>query len=262
MLLSVGVMVCPAGPIECARMGVVSFFGPLQKLWSRLLHGGAAHELMPAEARRLRSRIRSLQNQVIHQQEVIRQLSEQLQMLHAFRRKFSHLDMQGLPAEIIGRDTSMFRRSVIADAGTGEDVRADSVALVDSALIGRVAAAWLRASRVMLISDPGSAVPVLVTRTREQGILQGNLDDQAALLLQFASRFSKIRPRDVVVTSGVGGVFPKGIVVGTIASCVTQPGALFKRIAVRPAIDLSKLERVVILRRPASASRLAPGGPN
>lgn len=261
MVLGAGMMLCTGRLVECVRMGAVSFFSPLQKLWSRV---GRAHDPRAepqAQDPRLLSRIRFLQNQALHQREVIEQLSKQLQMLHAFRRVLPHLASQGSSAEVIGRDTSMFRRSVIVDAGTTDGVHPDCPALVDAALIGRVSATWLRASRVMLISDPASAVPVLVTRTREQGIVQGTLDDQAPLQLQYVDRFSQMRPKDVVVTSGVGGVFPKGIVVGTVLSCNAPPGALFKRIVVRPAVDLSKLERAVLLRRSPRTSG-APTGPS
>ena len=249
--LSVGILVCPSGIIDRVSMGVVSFFSPIQKLLGRPFRASGSDG---PESEPLRSRVRSLQNQILHQQEIIGQLSQQLRSLNAFRREFPDLAAHSLPAEVIGHDTSAIRRSIVVDAGLAEGVRRDCPVLVDGALAGRVVAAGRRASRVMLIIDPGSAVPVLATRTREQGLVEGNLDDERMLVLQFADRFAKLRPDDALVTSGIGGVYPKGMVVGKVTVCRTQPGALFRKVEVRPAVDFSRIERVTILRRAAIAA--------
>jgi len=255
--LSVGILVCPSDIIDSVSMGVVSFFSPIQRLFSRPFRSASKTGSGSSQSGPSRSQIRSLQNRILHQQEIIGQLSQQLRSLNAFRREFPDLAVHSLPAEVIGHDLSTTRRSLIVDVGLSQGVRRDCPVLVDGALAGRVVAAGRRASRVMLTVDPGSAVPVLATRTREQGIVEGNVDDKRMLILQFADRFARLRPKDVLVTSGIGGVYPKGLVVGQVVSCRAPPGALFRKVEVRPAVDFSRIERVIVLRRTAVAATRA-----
>ena len=254
-------MMCPGGPVEGVRMGLVSFLSPVQKLWTRSFSRSSAQGTALGQSTKTHERVRALENQVLRQQERIKQLSHQLALMRSVRRQLPQLAGQAVPAEVIGQDTSMLRRSVLVDAGVSDGVYEDSAVLVDGGLVGRVTAAGRRASRVMLLSDPGSCVPVLATRTREQGILAGNLDDRETLEVEFASRFANLRTGDLIVTSGVGGVFPKGIVVGRVVTAVARPGELFKTVRIKPGVDLFRLERVVVLKRLASARLYPPDRP-
>jgi rod shape-determining protein MreC len=230
-------------------MGFVSFFAPVQQFlarppWTRPKRGDD-----PRGRGEIISRLRALQHQATRQQEIIWQLSRELQALGAFRRQFPDLAAEAIPAEVLGTDASALRRSIMVDAGSADGVRVDCAVLVDVALVGRVAAVGTHASRVMLVTDPACAVPVLVTRTRDQGILEGSLGRDMRLSLQYLERSSQVRAGDDVLTSGLAGVFPKGIVVGKIAASTAESGALFRTVEVQPAVDLTKLERVLILRR-------------
>ena len=241
ILISGAVLMTRSEPVERMRLGIISFFRPAQKFMAQ-----------PAPRRRsdsLQARVRTLENQLLRQQERIWQLSHQLRSLRAFRDNFPRLEVRVVPAEIIGRDTSPFRRALILDAGRVHGVSLNSPVLVDAALVGRVTGVSARTSDVRLIDDPASSVPVVVMRTREQGAVEGTLEERPRLALHYVDRLSQLRVDDVVLTSGVGGLFPKGIVVGEVRSSENTPGALFKQVYVQPAVDLSRLERVLVLRR-------------
>ena len=251
---SVGALSLGAGFVEPLRLQIVSALGPLQRLFGGPSPPSAPDSPGPAD-------VQALRNQVLRQQEIIWQLTAQLRAFHAFRRQFPDLASHALPAEIVGCDTSALRRTVFVDAGSAQGVAPDGAVLVHSALVGRVVAVGPSRSRVLLINDPESAVPVIAMRTREQGIVQGTLEQTPRLSLEFVGRFAKLRHNDVVVTSGVGGVFPKGIVVGRIVSCMTPAGELFKKIKVQPTAELAQLERVLVLRPPKAAPVLGRKSP-
>ena len=253
ILISGALWVTRSEPVQRLRMGIVSFFRPVQKLLSRPVR----HASPPSPA--LVSHVRELENRLLRERERNWQLSRQLQSLRAFRGEFSDLSVGVVPAEIIGRDTSTLRRTLIVDAGLLDGVALNSAVLVDAALVGRIVDVSARSSRVLMIDDPGSAVPVVVLRTREQGILEGRFDERPKLAFEYIDRLSSLRPGDVVLTSGVGGVFPKGIVIGSVSQVQNEPGTLFKEVYVQPSVHMSRLERVLIWR---NRPRRGGDGPN
>ncbi len=242
ILLSGALLMTRSEQVERLRMGIASLLRPVQ----RFMAAPRPRTGDPA----LLARIRTLENRLALQQEQVWKLSSQLRSLRAFRSRFPKLDVGLVPADIIGRDTSALRRTLIVDAGEDDGVSVDCAVVLEAALVGRVVALSAKSSTVRLIDDPASVVPVVVTRTRDQGILEGTLADDARLAFQYADRLSQLKTGDLVLTSGIGGVFPRGIVVGKIVSARNKPGALFKQVRVRPIANLHKLESVLIITQP------------
>jgi rod shape-determining protein MreC len=100
-------------------------------------------------------------------------------------------------------------------------------------------------ARVLLVADSRSAVGVVVQRVRDLGVVEGR--NERVLHLKYLSRTSDVQPGDVVVTSGQGGVFPKGLAVGRITRVVREEGELLLEAEVEPAAALDRLEEVLIL---------------
>jgi rod shape-determining protein MreC len=110
--------------------------------------------------------------------------------------------------------------------------------------VGRVIETTPFSARILLLSDPRIAVGVILQDSREIGVVEGH--GQGDLRVKYLSRARKVAVGDVVITSGQGGVFPQGIVVGRLATL--DPGdAVFRQGTVRPAADLGRLEEVLIL---------------
>jgi rod shape-determining protein MreC len=100
-------------------------------------------------------------------------------------------------------------------------------------------------SRVLLIIDENSNVDALVQGSRAQGILQGG--GSRACSLKYVSITEDVRPGMAVITSGIGGVFPKGLLLGVVTKVSKKEGGLFQAVDVAPAIDFGKLEEVLVL---------------
>jgi rod shape-determining protein MreC len=112
-------------------------------------------------------------------------------------------------------------------------------------LLGQTTDVTAHSAEVRLISDQGSGVAGLVQANRAEGIVHGSID--GAITLDFVSHESTVRAGDVVVTSGMGGAFPKGLLIGEVTKINNQPSSLYQDITLAPAADLNGLEEVIVL---------------
>jgi rod shape-determining protein MreC len=118
--------------------------------------------------------------------------------------------------------------------------------VVAEGVVGRVVRSSPRFSRVLLVTDASSAVASLLQHNRARGVCRGQGE---LLVFDFVLRQEEVKVGDRVVTSGMGGVFPKGLVVGNVGSVERQEFGLFQAIEVIPSVDFSHLEEVLLLLR-------------
>lgn len=155
---------------------------------------------------------------------------------------------RALAARVIGRDISGWFGTIIIDRGSRDGVRRNAPVVTPDGVVGRVIEVTPSASRVLLIADARSAVSVLVQRSRDAGVVEGR--GEAILHMKYLSRTTQVAAGDVVVTSGLGGVFPRGLVVGRIVKVIREEGALLQEAVVEPAASLDRLEEALVLLSP------------
>ncbi len=156
-----------------------------------------------------------------------------------------------ITGEVLSDSGSPFRQSGLLNIGRIDGVE-DGLAAVDGlGLVGRISGLGDRTSRVILLTDINSRVPVIVQPGSEQGLVSG--DNTNAPLIEFLEDRSKVRPGDRVFTSGAGGVFPADILVGEVA--VDPDG----RLRLRLAADYRRLEFLRVLRRTPNQAIEGPG---
>src|SRR5262249_15290060 len=120
-------------------------------------------------------------------------------------------------------------------------------------VVGRIVVPSLRASKVQLLIDRNAAAGAVVERSRAQGVAIGGGDER--LRMEYVSELADVMVGDMVMTSGIDGIFPKGFVIGTVEE-VEKSGNAYKRIVVKPALDFRSLEAVlVVTRREGDAER-------
>ncbi len=124
--------------------------------------------------------------------------------------------------------------------------------IAPAGVIGRVVAPTAGASKVQLLIDRNAAAGALVERSRAQGVVVGGGDNR--LELQYVAESAERAVGDVVVTSGIDGIFPNGFVIGRIET-VEKSGSSYKRIVVRPGVDFSSLEEVLVVLTPTPAKQ-------
>lgn len=166
-------------------------------------------------------------------------------------------EFPSMVAGVIGEDAVGWYRSIFINRGSDDGVVAGMAATVAAGVVGRVTESSASVSKVLLITDSELSVDCRVGRTRDRGILSGYLDGMC--VLRYVGLQSEMKPGDDVVTSGLGGVFPKGLRVGTIESVHPGSQGLFLEAIVAPAVDFSTVEEVLVILRPRGGFDIRPG---
>jgi rod shape-determining protein MreC len=187
------------------------------------------------------------ENRTLHalltQSDEVRLENERLRLLLDFKEAQK---IATLPARVIGEDASSWFRTVMIDKGSEQGVTEGMPVVVAEGVVGRVVRSSPKFSRVLLVTDASSAVASLLQSNRARGICRGQGEQ---LVFDFVLRQEEVKIGDRVVTSGMGGVFPKGLVVGNVKSVDRQEFGLFQAIEVSPTVDFSHLEEVLVLLR-------------
>jgi len=192
---------------------------------------------------RLRARISSLEEENLQYREAL-VASGHLERIAAMRDEF---ETPMLPSEVVGLDVSPWFRSVLVDRGSGHGVRAGHPVITEQGVVGLVTRTSANGAKTMLLLDRQSTIDALVQRSRARGIVRGQGTD--TLEFEFVVRDSDVRVGDTVITSGLGGVYPKGLRVGEVVSLEDPGGSLVQIATVRPAVDFGRLEQVFVMLR-------------
>ena len=172
--------------------------------------------------------------------------SRQLRQLLALRDR---TDMPTRAADIVGSSPTADFRTLTINLGTGDGVGADMAVVAPAGAVGRVVTPSRHAAKVQLLVDRNAAVAVMIERSRVQGIAMGSGEN--LLRLEYVPGSADLVNGDVVVTSGIDGIYPPGFAVGRVEG-IERLGGSFRSIRVRPAVDFSTLEQVlVVMARPA-----------
>jgi rod shape-determining protein MreC len=160
-------------------------------------------------------------------------------------------ELPTLAAQVIAGNPDPQMRTVTIDRGSSDGVQADMAVIAPGGIVGRVIApVGRRASRVQLLVDATAAAGALIERTRAGGLVVG-VDANPPLRMDMVSNLAEVKPGDSVVASGIDGIYPKGYTIGTVEKS-ERGGGLYLAITVRPGVDFSSLEEVLVVLVPAT----------
>ena len=196
-----------------------------------------------SDNRRLRRRIAEIESENLQFREALVS-SGHLSRVASMR---DEVEIPMLPAEVVGLDVAPWFRSVLIDRGTQHGVEPGHPVITHEGVVGVVTATSGHAAKTMLLLDRQSAVDALVQRSRARGVLRGV--GRARLEFEFVVRSADVVVGDEVVTSGLGGVFPKGLRLGRVAELRDAGGRLTRIAVIEPAVDLGRLEQVFVMLR-------------
>ena len=231
-----------------AQRGTAAVVGGVGRTWDEY----AALRDVRADNLALEQQVRELQVSIQRE----RALAGEAESLRRLLDLSDRSQMPTRAAEVIGTSPAADFRSVTIDRGTSDGVQADMAVISPAGAVGRVVTASRRAAKVQLLIDRNAAVAVMVGKTRAQAIAMGI--GEALLNLEYLSGSADVSKGDAVVTSGIDGIYPEGFVVGRVEE-IERSGGLFKAVRVRPAVDFSSLEHVLVVLGPGSAAS-QPGG--
>jgi rod shape-determining protein MreC len=153
--------------------------------------------------------------------------------------------LSGSVARVTGYDPSGWQRAIVIDVGSADGVSVGLPVVAGAGLVGQVTSVSRSSARVLLITDPLSGVDALIQDTRARGIIEGNGGD--GCIWKFVVREEQVRIGDRIVTSGLDGVYARGLPIGTVTSVVSRPDSMFHEVIVRPVVDMEKLESVFVV---------------
>ncbi len=155
------------------------------------------------------------------------------------------LGLHAVAANVIGSDATGLSHTLILSAGSSNGLRPGMAVLSNQGVVGKIIAISPHASRVLLIDDHNSALDGFDQRSRARGIVAGVVDE--GLILKYVDRSQDLRSGDAIVTSGLDGIFPRGLLVGTIKTVHREGPGLFLSIGITPGVDFRSLEQVLVV---------------
>lgn len=147
-------------------------------------------------------------------------------------------------AQIIAKESSPLSSTLTVNKGTTHGVGKNSAVITPDGIVGKVQAALEDTAKIMLITDPGSTIAVRVHRNREEGLLEGKLDRCA---LKYVSFYMDVQEGDVLVTSGLDGIYPRGLPVAIVTNVRKHEASSFQTVYARPVVRFSRLEEVLVV---------------
>jgi len=199
--------------------------------------------------------------QLVAAQAEIQQLSEQAHETQRLRGLLSfknQLAFQSVAAEVIASSPGENSNAIFIDKGSDAGLTTDLAVITPEGVVGKILAIFPHSAQVLLITDPSSGVGVTLAQSRVQGILKGGRNNFCDL--HYVMNEESVAPGEGVVTSGLDQVYPKGLPVGTVVS--VGDGNIYKTIAVRPRVDLNRLEMVLVVLKPTTTEQQAMNGIN
>src|SRR5262245_31410412 len=235
--------------IQVATFGVFSElqrltmngFDSVRGLWT----GYVALRDVNAENESLKRELQALQVK-LQEERAQAQRSDSLRQLLDLRER---AELETTAAEIIAAGASPEFRTMTIDKGASDGLKPDMAVISPRGVVGRVILPSARAAKVQMLIDRNAAAGALIERTRAQGVVVGQGD---SLRMEYVPGTADVQQGDLVVTSGIDGIYPKGFAIGVVESVDRGPGT-YHQIGVRPAVDFSRLEEVLVVLTPSPA---------
>jgi rod shape-determining protein MreC len=174
---------------------------------------------------------------------------ERLRGLLQFKEVTNH---PVLAAQVVSRDPSGWFKSILISKGEASGVQLNMAVVNAQGVVGRIVSISPGFAKVLLVIDQNSAVDCLIQRSRDRGMVKGV--SAQVCKVDYLERTSDVAVGDLVVTSGLGGVFPKGIPIGKVEKVVEGSGEFFKDVVITPSVDFGKIEEVLVILKENASS--------
>ena len=232
--------------VDHARTFTVSVTRPILEVQHRITYFFEAEitrllewRVLREENQKLRLEVERLKSELVRFEETEKK-AERLERLLSLKDTVSG---KGKAARVIARDPSHWAQYIVIDRGSHDNVRKNTVLIHPDGLVGKVVAAGGRSARAILLTDRGSRASAMNERTRDVGLIEGL--GSSTLKMTYLDRNSDIQVGDVILSSGLGGIYPKGIPIGKVELVGGDKDRASLFAAVRPFVSFSKLEEVL-----------------
>lgn len=184
--------------------------------------------------------------QSLRELEMIKAENETLKEYVNLKDKYK--DFETIPADVINRDISNYSSTIVINVGSEDGVKEDMTIIADNGLVGHVISVTDNTAKVQTIVDTATAVTSKISTTEDSIVVQGTLDDKSTLKATFIPTDAVVLQGDSVETSGIGGIYPKGIHIGTIKEVINTSNPTERYAMVETAVDFTKLNTVLVIK--------------
>jgi rod shape-determining protein MreC len=268
LLVSVGMLTLyfrepVSGLLHSTQRGGLRVISPLESGTSRVLDPfKGAYQWVTgvfsaqSENATLRREVDDLRSQLVSEKETEAENQRLRQMLGFINQPSFPKNYKQVTARVIGRSGSVWNATVTINRGSSDGIIMGQTVVSGQGLVGQVSAVTTNAAQVLLITDNTSHVESIVQNGGAQGTVIGSINGQ--LEMDFVDKNQKVSKHDVVVTSGTGKLFVKGVPIGVVDQVGDQESEYFKSISVTPFTDFSRLEEVMVLIAPPGTDQAPP----
>ena len=228
-----------------------SIINPIQRVFIDLrnkIQGNSAYfsnmETIIQENEELKKKNSELET-VLREFEMLKAENTTLQEYMNLTDKYS--SYQTIPAYVINKDVSNYSSTLILNVGTEDGIRENMTVIADKGLVGHIISVSEKTCKVQVIIDSASTVSSSISTTNDSIICKGTLENDQILRASYIPTGAELIQGDSVYTSGIGGIYPKGIIIGTIKEIVTTSNITDRYAIVEPAVDFSKIDTVLII---------------
>lgn len=230
----------------------VSIIRPVQNTFTNLKHkisGDKQYfvdlDTVKQENADLKKQNAELETQV-RELEIVKAENARLQEYSSLSEKY--LDYETVPAYVIDKDVSNYSSNIVINVGSNEGIEKDMTVIADKGLVGHVISVTNNSAKVQVIVDSASSVSAKISTSDESIICKGSIDNERFLNASYIDTSSELLVGDSVVTSGIGGIYPKGITIGTIKQVVNTGNITDRYAIVETAVDFTKLYTVLVIK--------------
>jgi len=239
--------------LQAARSLPLRLMVPLQERFVSAIEGVEGIIRTIRQARGLEQRNKELRDLVdklmienVHLKEVEAE-NERLRKLLNFARAHPAYDFMaaGVRGRVIGYDPSNLLRYLIIGLDSNHGIEKGMPVVTERGLVGRVIEVGPNWAKVMLIIDPSSSVNAIIQSSRAMGVVEGRVG--RGLMMKYIPQGEVVNVDDIVLTSGLGGNFPKGLIIGQVTAVQKSDVEMFQRAYIRPTVDFNGLEMVLVI---------------
>ena len=228
-----------------------SIINPIQKMISDIknkVQGNASYfadiETLKTENEELKKKNSELET-IVRELEIVKAENTNLQNYMNLKQKYTSYNT--VPAYVINKDVSNYSSTLVLNVGTQDGVKEKMTVIADKGLVGYVTSVTENTAKVQVIIDAASTVSCTISTTQEKIICKGTLENDQILRASYIPTGAELIKGDSVYTSGVGGIYQKGIIIGTIKEIVTTSNITDRYAIVEPAVDFSKIDTVLVI---------------
>jgi rod shape-determining protein MreC len=221
-------------PVEGAINSTFAYVGGL---WKRYIFMVGLEE----KNRELTEKVSSLTEEI----NTYREIAQECKRLRKYVGLEENIVSPTVAARVVGRNRPSVFKTILINRGASDGVSVGCPVMAAEGIVGKVIDVSWNISKVLLLVDYNSNIDVLIQKSRVQGILRGNGKSECDL--KYVERSETVNAGDVIVSSGMAGVFPKGLLLGRVTEVEKEKSGLFQKITVSPEVDVTKLEEVLVI---------------